>query len=146
MSKNIRNLLFGVLVLIVVGVGAWVYFSKNIAEKSLDSTKQVSELKDKATIIFSFDENESKKFENIEFNRGENLLAVTQRVAKNSGLEFETKDYGDLGKLITKIEGKENGTDGKYWQYLINGKYAEIGASAYELKNGDKIEWQFKGQ
>jgi hypothetical protein len=44
---------------------------------------------------------------------------------------------------VTKIGDKVNGEDNRYWQYFINGAYAQVGADQYKLKNGDAVEWKF---
>ncbi len=48
-----------------------------------------------------------------------------------------------LGKLITQIDGIDQG-NGKYWQYSIDGKEAQIGADAYTCKGGEVILWEVK--
>ena len=52
------------------------------------------------------------------------------------------KDYGSsLGKMVTGIDG--NKADSKhFWEFFVNGKSSNVGASSYTLKDGDKIEWK----
>ena len=40
--------------------------------------------------------------------------------------------------------GAANGTDEKYWQYLVDGIMPQIGADQYILKDGESIEWNFE--
>jgi len=46
---------------------------------------------------------------------------------------------------ITSINGiKEEGTDGRYWQYYVNDEYADVGCSKYVLNDNDLVEWKFE--
>ncbi|MCX6785183.1 MAG: DUF4430 domain-containing protein [Candidatus Komeilibacteria bacterium] len=61
-------------------------------------------------------------------------------------LPVETKDYGQLGVLITKIGDVANGQEGKYWQYWLNGVYATVGAGQQAIKTNDIIQWKFTNE
>ncbi|MDI6707658.1 MAG: DUF4430 domain-containing protein [Candidatus Thermoplasmatota archaeon] len=45
--------------------------------------------------------------------------------------------------FVSSIAGVETGTNNKYWQYWVNGKYGEVGASKKRVYNNDVIEWRF---
>ena len=76
-------------------------------------------------------------------DNNESVLNVLYDQVKLAGLNIETKDYGDMGRLITKIGSKTNGDGGKYWQYWVNNVSITRAASAYIVKPGDVIEWKF---
>lgn len=77
---------------------------------------------------------------------GETVLELLTRLdATNSNLSLTTEDYGDMGVLVTAMGGFVNGTDGKYWQYQIDGETPMIGADQYELTDGKTVLWEFKG-
>jgi len=46
--------------------------------------------------------------------------------------------------FVEAINGIENGEDGRYWQYYVNGEYADVGCSKYVLQDNDVVEWWFK--
>ncbi len=77
---------------------------------------------------------------------GETVLELLTRLdAANSNLSLATEDYGDMGVLVTAMGGLVNGTDGKYWQYQVDGETPMIGADQYELADGKTVLWEFKG-
>lgn len=62
---------------------------------------------------------------------------------QNPKLKLVTKDYVGMGTLVEGMVGKDNGTDGKYWTYYVNGEMAQVGAGNYVIKDNDQIEWKF---
>ena len=77
---------------------------------------------------------------------GETVLELLTRLdATNPDLSLATEDYGDMGVLVTAMGGLVNGTDGKYWQYQVDGETPMIGADQYELSDGKTVLWEFKG-
>lgn len=61
-------------------------------------------------------------------------------------LPIKIQDYGKLGQLVTTIGDQVNGQDGKYWQYWLNGVYAQIGADQQSVRANDLIEWKFTNE
>ncbi len=104
--------------------------SKNIPEVSQPNF---------SLVYLSFDFGTEKKSFEISTDGQENLFELIQKTE----LQIETENFPPIGKMIVSINGFKNGTDGKYWQFWINGKYAQIGVSAYEPKLNDSIEWKF---
>jgi hypothetical protein len=49
-----------------------------------------------------------------------------------------------MGVLVKSIDGVENGTDNKYWQYWVNGELPMVAADKKEVEAGDRIEWKFE--
>lgn len=58
-------------------------------------------------------------------------------------LNLKTKEYS-IGIMIEAIGDKENGQDGKYWMYYINGKLAGVSADKQKLAADDKVEFRFE--
>ncbi len=46
--------------------------------------------------------------------------------------------------LIEGIGNFSNGNQDRYWQYYINGNYANMGCSAYVLDDNDTVLWSFE--
>lgn len=72
------------------------------------------------------------------------LDALRDLNAQDPTMRLTTKTYTGLGDLVESMYEKTNGTDERYWQYQVNGIEAQVGASAYVLKDTDNVEWEFK--
>lgn len=60
----------------------------------------------------------------------------------SSGNKIEFKE-SSLGKMITSINNIAQ-SNGKYWQYSIDDKYAEVGADVYKCNGNETITWELK--
>lgn len=57
----------------------------------------------------------------------------------------EEYDVVDEGGFLSEIEGYEQDTDaGRFWMYYVNGESAPVGATEYELEDGDSVEWRLE--
>ena len=56
------------------------------------------------------------------------------------------KEYwkGYKSFFIEAINNIQNGEDDSYWQYYVNGKFADVGCSNYFLYDDDVVEWRFE--
>jgi hypothetical protein len=80
----------------------------------------------------------------IELASGETVLAMLQKLnAHDPAVALDTKTYAGMGTLVTQLGIHKNGDEGKYWQYKVNGVMPQIGADAYALKGGERVEWLF---
>ena len=66
--------------------------------------------------------------------------ALSSLTISGNKMEFQ---QSSLGKMITSINGVSQG-NGKYWQYSIDDKYAEVGADVYKCQGGEIIIWELK--
>lgn len=72
------------------------------------------------------------------------LDALRDLDTQDPTMHLITKTYTGIGDLVETMYDKSNGTDERYWQYLVNGIEAQVGAGAYVLKDKDVVEWEFK--
>ncbi len=82
----------------------------------------------------------------LRFANGEKLIDAMEKLSLMSSQPFlvATKEYTGMGKFVEEINGiKNNPTTNEYWGYYVNGESAQVGASNYILKQGDKIEWKY---
>jgi hypothetical protein len=83
--------------------------------------------------------------DNLVASQGETALSALERTAEQNGFSVETTYYAQFDStLVISINHAVGGTDGKYWQYYINGKLPEIGADKYSVMNGDILTWSFE--
>lgn len=68
------------------------------------------------------------------------LSALTQ-VASTSGHTVTIKTY-PFGALVEAIDAFANSADNA-WIYFVNGQTASVGASDYEVRPGDVVEWRY---
>lgn len=74
---------------------------------------------------------------------GSSVFSLLEELSEKENFKIESKTYKDMGVLVESIDGIDNGTDNKYWQYWVNGKLPMVSADKKEVKNGDRIEWKF---
>lgn len=78
-----------------------------------------------------------KYFIKQEIISGKTALDLTKEKAK-----VVTKGEG-VNAYVVEINGKvAEDSKKEFWAFYVNGKMAEMGAGSYQLKAGDKIEWQ----
>jgi hypothetical protein len=73
------------------------------------------------------------------------VAAFLLECADHYGFSVEADNWDSYDSLfIEAINDIENGKNGKYWQYYVNGEFAHVGCSLYYLKNNDVVEWRFE--
>lgn len=131
--KNYKKLLIasGIIVLLL---GFWNLKVKN-SQTQIQNEKVVQEFKANLTI------NDGKTNPTFDITQyiGKTALEATQIV-----LSGNIKITGENDKaFVTSINGR--GADTKkheFWEFLVNGKQAEIGAGSYKIQNFDNIVWK----
>lgn len=82
--------------------------------------------------------------EQVDLKEGDTAVSVLKRIAKAHRLAYEIRGSG----AMTYVEG----IDGLYefdngptsgWKFRVNGDVPDIGAGAYELGPGDRLEWVY---
>jgi hypothetical protein len=71
------------------------------------------------------------------------VFSLLEELSARENFKIKFTVYQEMGVLIKSIDGVENGTDNKYWQYWVNGELPMVAADKKEVKVGDKIEWKF---
>lgn len=80
---------------------------------------------------------------NLFFSNDISLYEILTQAKNRNQLLFEGKNYPGLGFFVTDI-GSLHASDGKSLLYYINGEKANVGVSAYLLKDKDIIEWKLE--
>ena len=144
MKNSQQSWLPAVVILIFVAIGGYFFSSNvNVHEKgqidgaAVTHNEQVKKIK--ASVLINPGEKQSQLLSAQEaaMEEGKTALDLTKQVAK-----VETKGEGQNAFVIS-INGKAaNSAKKEFWEFLVNGKSAEVGAGSYQLKDGDKIEWR----
>ena len=83
----------------------------------------------------------------LKWRRDLTVLGALQATSKHPhGVEFRSRGSGAY-TLVTQIgDLKNEGAEdrGRNWIYRVNGKKADVGVGAYELRPADTILWRFE--
>lgn len=63
----------------------------------------------------------------------------------NASYNVSYKEYGDLGTLVTGIDGVEQNST-FHWFYYVNGNFAQVGADKYILYNNSNVLFKFTSE
>ena len=60
-------------------------------------------------------------------------------------VEYYCQKFGQRNSFfVTSINGRaQNSAEGKYWQYWVNGQYAQVASNVYVCHDNDIIEWRY---
>lgn len=73
------------------------------------------------------------------------VFDLLKEASLNNNLEmkYDDKKYS-FGVFVESIDGIKDGSNGKNWQYYINGTLGDLAADKKILNEGDKVEWRFE--
>lgn len=114
-------------------------FQKEI-KKYQENAPQI--IDQRATLIINEGEGTPKTLK-LGVQEGSTAFDLLKRASEKLNISLRTKTY-DIGILIEAIGDKENGQDGKYWMYYINGEMPSVAADKKEIKVGDEVEFKFE--
>ncbi|MBI3261383.1 DUF4430 domain-containing protein [Candidatus Berkelbacteria bacterium] len=80
-------------------------------------------------------DNKTVSYQGLENKTALELLRLVAHV--------ETKNFGELGDMVTEIDGIA-ADNGHFWALYVNGKQSEVGASTYKTKTGEQVEWRYE--
>lgn len=140
-----KNIFIKILIVIIVIFAGWMIFSNPIdrtvneeeATDSFDLGKQTEEA------VLIIDNGIQPRTFTMEFEEGMTAFDLLKNKTEEIGLVLKTKTY-DIGILIEAIGSEENGQDGKYWLYYVNGEMPMVASDKNEIKVGDKVEFKFE--
>lgn len=74
----------------------------------------------------------------IEIEEGDTAIDVLETATEQEDVDLGVEEHPDFGTMITSI-GEAEEHDDYFWSFIVNGLGAEVGASTYEVENGDNI-------
>lgn len=140
-----KNILVRIGIGIIIIIGGWIIFSDRFGQPISQEEIGISQeniKKEIVLLVIDDSEGTPKTFE-AEFNEGMTAFDLLKIKAEELNIVLKTKTY-DIGTLVETIRDKENGQDGKYWMYYVNGEMPMVAADKKEIKPGDKIEFKFE--
>jgi hypothetical protein len=58
--------------------------------------------------------------------------------------EVKTQEFSGIGEFVTAIDGVEADSKTNFWSFYVNGRQSPLGASQYQTKPSDSIEWKLE--
>lgn len=116
------------LCFLLICIFGFVFVATGCGKQNYESNSNMLDI-----TINIYDKQKLKIYSNdLETNK-EYLSDVLDDLADDIQLK---KEIGDYGTYIVSLMGIDQG-DGYYWIYYIGDKYASIGVSEYEIKDGE---------
>lgn len=135
------TLIFGGIIILITGVGCEKRKSTEITSPT-PTLKQTKEIKNEVMLIIDDGVNNPRVFKQT-FTKKTTVYDFLKKITEANNISLSTQS-SSFGIMITKIGEKENGKDGNYWVYYVNGEMPSVAVDKYELKNGDKVEFKFQ--
>jgi len=139
------SILLGIGIILIVGI--LLIFSNQInkflfPEEIEIFQENVQEEAEEVVLIIDLGK-ETPRILNLEFEEGMTAFSLLEKASKEQNFTLNAKSY-NMGIFIEAIGDVENGQDGKYWMYYVNGEMPQVAADKKELKNGDSVEFKFE--
>ena len=140
--KNFRTSAFIATVVAVILLG----FTIGLCAKLQDKNSQISSLKDQLAAAQTTAKDAKAAQANATQNytvsyNGENGQTALSLLKKTH--QITTKNYAGIGEMVVSIDGVQPDSS-HFWAFYVNGAMASEGASTYQTKAGDKIEWKLE--
>ena len=135
-----KKYIFIVLVIVLAIVGTFVAYSNQKQQQEIVPQQSEAIQQD---ITLNINDGVDAKIFMVEYEQGLTAFDVLKQEADSAGLVLKTKTY-DIGVLVEAIGEKENGQDGKYWMYYVNGTMPMVAADKQAVNPGDNIEFKFE--
>lgn len=73
------------------------------------------------------------------------VFGALEKAASSANFTFKSEWYPNFrSHRVTEIAGVRDGTDNRFWQYYVNGRYMGTGADLTALSDGDTVRWEFR--
>jgi len=129
------------IIIVVSGLAIFSYeISRLIPEKEVGIFQE--NIKKEIVLVIDDGREFPKTFE-TELNEKATVFDLLKEGIEKLDLTLRTKTY-NIGIMVEAIGNTENGQDGKYWLFYVNGELASVSVDKKEIKAGDKIEFKFE--
>jgi uncharacterized protein YxeA len=139
-----KKILSIVILVILVSIAGFLFFRQNNLNNISEVNKEEAQIEQKYIMLsFQFADNEETKVQYPLKETPENLFTITTNISEKENWEFVSKDYGEMGILVTQINDKLNGDSQKYWQFFADYEQPLISVDKFYPEPGQLIEWKF---
>lgn len=137
------NISKAIVAIILVILGWAIFLNKdNLFSLQKESESHRLETREKVSLVINKGEG-SPIIINSDFRERMTAFDLLKEKTGELDLTLKTKTY-DIGIFIEAIGDKENGENGKYWLYYVNGEMPQVATDKKEIKAGDKVEFKFE--
>jgi hypothetical protein len=140
------KLFIRILILIIVfAAGLLVGFGWMQKPAVAPTTSEERGARFSVELMLDYGNGKIQTFNDIDLNPGQTVFNLLEKVTQEHELEFSFKDYGaNLGAFIESINKVRNDpVQDMFWHYWVNNHYAQLGASSYQLTDGDVVMWKY---
>lgn len=131
MKKNSKLLLF-LAIVFFISFSVWQVRIKN-SESKIQGEKTVQE----NTSLLKIDDGKNLQSFDVSEFIGKTALEATESKAR-----VATSGTG-VNAFVTSIGGREADTKKReFWEFIVNGSQAQVGAGSYIIQNNDEIQWK----
>ena len=133
MSKKNRIIIaITIVAIMILGILIYINVSKN------NSTK--NNINQKNQIVINVFNRENKEIYNNTIETGENYLSDVLETLKDLNIIMEDGQYGKYISSILEIPEGDN----YYWNYYINGEYANVGISNCQIEENSVYSFKIE--
>ncbi len=141
-DKTLRMKTIIKIILLVALAGA-VFLQHSLVTKNPPTTDGVNQ-EITVALKIDFGDGNISNYDGVRLGQEKTVFSLLKKVAEENNMEFSFKEYPDMGALVESIGNVKNDFgNNKWWQYWVNGEYANVGASSFQLKNNDSVEWKY---
>jgi hypothetical protein len=143
-----KKIAYLVIVVAIIWFGwSWIGSSDQTQESTDQNIEQSENTQDQVTISIATDDTSTPAVFGLDYTAEKNLFIYLQLLEARGDITMQYKDYGgEMGVFIQKINNAGDDGSNKWWQYWINGKYANVGVSGYMPAKNDSIEFRYTDQ
>ena len=142
--KFMKKILSIIILIVLLSIAGYLFFRQNNLNNSPEVSKQENQIEQKYIMLnFQFAENEKTELQYPLKDSPESLFDITSNISQEKNWQFVSKDYGEMGMLVTQINDKLNGDGQKYWQFFADYKQPLISVDKFYPEPGQLIEWKF---
>jgi hypothetical protein len=131
---NYKKALLLVFIVSLVGLLSWKLKTEN-RESQIQNERVVQTFKAGLTLE---DGKNNPTFDITQY------IGLTALEATHKALSGNVKTQGtNENAFVTSLNGRDADTKKhEFWEFIVNGKQAEVGAGSYKIQNGDIIYWK----